>query len=155
MGASTSKDAPAIDNAGYTIAGSITGDSGEAFLANLTSAQRPLITNIVADDKSAITGIVEQRRAIATELRKALASGAIDEPEVRDLAREYGSLDGEISYRCAMAFSAVGRSLSADQKASLVAIRDLANYPTENGTIYLYSDKIDRPAIPDTDFLFR
>jgi hypothetical protein len=148
------KDAPAIGNAGYTIDESITGDKGEAFIAALDSVQKPIITSLVDVQRSDINGIVEVRRAIATELRKALTSGVIDEEKVISLGREYGRLDGEISYYYAMAFANIGKTLTSAQKNTLMEIRDLDAYPSEVGKIYLYSEKIDQPEIQNTDFFF-
>ncbi|MEI7603794.1 MAG: hypothetical protein WCJ19_02135 [bacterium] len=148
------KDAPAIGNAGYTIDESITGDKGQSFLDVLSATQKPIITNVVTTQKNAITGIVEKRRAIATELRKALSGGTIDTVKVIALGREYGALDGEISYYYITAFSQVGKALTSDQKTKLMQIRDLDKYVMEDNKIYLYSEKIDMPSIINTDFLF-
>ncbi len=148
------KDAPAIGKAGYTIDETITGDKGEAFIAALDSAQKPLITSLIDTCRSAISGIVETRREIATELRTALVGGTINESRVLSLERRYGVLDGEISYNYAMAFAEVGKSLTEEQRITLMNLRGLNDYTCENGTIYLYSEKIVQPEIPDTDFLF-
>jgi hypothetical protein len=148
------KDAPAIGKAGYTIDETITGDKGEAFIAALDSTQKPVITSLVDACRNAISGIVETRRAIATELRTALIGGTINESRVLSLERSYGALDGEISYNYAMAFAEVGKSLTEEQRMTLMNIRGLDDYICENGTIYLYSEKIAQPEIPNTDFLF-
>jgi hypothetical protein len=148
------KDAPAIGNAGYTIDESITGDKGQEFINALSGTQKPIITNIVSTQKTAITTIVEKRRAIATELRKAL-TGSFSESAVLALAREYGSLDGEISYYYATAFAKVGKTLTTEQKANLLKIRDLDNYTCPNISAYLYSEKIAMPSVVNTDFLFK
>ena len=149
------KDAPAIGNAGYTIDESITGDKGEAFINALTSTQKPIITAIVNTQRTAINSIVEKRRAISTELRKALSiGGTIDESKIMTLAREYGQLDGEISYYYASAFAQVGKTLTTEQKAKLVAIKDLSAYTCPISSAYLYSEKITIPSVVNTDFLF-
>jgi hypothetical protein len=148
------KDAPAMGNQGYTIDESITGDKGAAFLAALDDNQRSIITSIVNTQRTAINGIVETRKAIATELRKALTSGAINEEKVLSLGEEYGKLDGEISYYYASAFAEVGKTLTTTQKSKLMEIRNLDSYPTQEGKIYLYSEIIDQPSIRNTDFLF-
>lgn len=149
------KDAPAMGNAGYTIDESITGDKGEAFINALNATQKPLITNIVNTQRIAINGVVEKRRAISTELRKVLVGGTINENSVMTLAREYGQLDGEISYYYATAFAQVGNTLTADQKATLMKIRDLDKYQCDSNKAYLYSEKIDMPTVTNTDFLFK
>ncbi len=148
------KDAPAIGKAGYTIDETITGDKGEAFIAALDNSQKPLITNLVDSCRGYITEIVETRREIATELRKALTGGTINESRIISLERTYGALDGGISYNYAMAFTEVGKSLTEEQQTTLMNIRGLNNYTCGNGTIYLYSEKIAQPEIPNTDFLF-
>lgn len=149
------KDAPAIGNAGYTIDESITGDKGEAFISALSSTQKPIIINVVDTQRTAINSIVEKRRAIATELRKVLSGGTINTDAVLSLAREYGSLDGEISYYYASAFSQVNNTLTEDQKNKLMAIRDLDEYTCSDASAYLYSEKINMPSVAATDFLFK
>ena len=148
------KDAPAIGNAGYTISESKTGDAGEAFVAMLDNVQQPLITNLVDQQRTDINGIVEKRKAISTELRKFRSSQTVDESLVRSLAREYGSLDGEISYYYVTAFSKVKTTLSATQKAKMLELTSIGNYTCPDTNIYLYSEKITKPTIQNTDFLF-
>ena len=149
------KDAPAIGNAGYTIDESITGDQGQAFINALSATQKPIITSLVNTQKTALAGIVEKRRAISTELRNALSSGTINESKVTALAREYGSLDGEISYYYATAFAQVGETLTTEQKANLLKLRNLDGYTCPNTSAYLYSEKITMPSVANTDFLFK
>ncbi|MEI6222788.1 MAG: hypothetical protein WCP97_08555 [bacterium] len=148
------KDAPAMGNAGYTIDESITGDKGQEFISALSSTQKPIITSIVTTQKAAITGVVEKRRAIATEFRKLLTGTTIDETKITALAREYGQYDGEISYYYATAFAQVGKTLTTEQKAKLLAIRDLEQYSCPSSSAYLYSEKIAMPTVGSTDFLF-
>ncbi len=148
------KDAPAIGNAGYTIDESITGDQGQAFLNALSSAQKPIITTLVDTQRTAINSIVEKRRAISTELRNALSTGTIDTEKVIALSRQYGELDGEISYYYASAFSKVGKTLTTDQKANLVKLKNLDGYSCPSTSAYLYSAKITMPTVESTDFLF-
>lgn len=149
------KDAPAIGTAGYTIDESITGDKGEAFIASLDSTQKPIITSIVDTQRTAITGIVDARRTIATELRNARSGLTIDEAKVHTLARQYGALDGEISYYYATAFAEIGKTISSAQKQTLLKIRDLDQYTCDSNKIYLYSEKTDLPTIENTDYLFK
>lgn len=148
------KDAPAIGNAGYTIDESITGDQGQAFLNALDTTQKNTVTSVIDTQRDALNGIVEKRREISAEFRKALSGGTIDESKVISLAKEYGALDGEISYYYAMAFSNVGKTLTASQESSLTALRGLSSYPCPDDKAYLYSEKIEMPSVEDTDFLF-
>jgi len=148
------KDAPAMVQAGYTIDESITGNKGQELINTLDSTQKPIITNLVDTQRSALEEIVKKREEISKELRKSLASKTIDENKVIILARKYGALDGEISYYYATAFAQVGKTLTTEQKAKLIEIRDLGDYPCQEGKAYLYSEKIDMPIIDNTDFLF-
>jgi len=146
------KDVPAMGNPNYSISTSLTGDSGEAFLAALTEPQRKLVTGLV-DQQADLVEIVKTRRAIATELRRFMKEDSVDKDKVLALSRRYGELDGEISYFYAKAFADVARTLSADQKKTLLKLRNLdARYVCKGA--YLYSRAIDMPEIPNTDFLF-
>ena len=146
------KDAPAMGNAGYSISTTLTGDSGETFLSYLTDAQREKITSLVDLQRADLNEIVTTRKAIATELRRPLTGGTIDENLVRTLSARYGALDGEISYYYATHFADVGKTLTSDQKAKMVALRNLAGY-TCNGA-YLYSQPISVPQNIPSNFLF-
>ena len=148
------KDAPAIGNAGYTIDESITGDQGQAFISALDGTQKTTITSVITTQKTALTGIVEKRRAISAELRKTLSGGVMNEALVMSLSREYGALDGEISYYYATAFSKVGNTLTSTQKATLEKLKGLEKYPCDSSKAYLYSEKINMPTVQNTDFLF-
>ena len=141
-----------MGNAGYTISSTLTGDSGETFLSYLTDAQREKITSLVDLQRADLNEIVATRQAIATELRRPLTGGTIDENLVRTLSARYGALDGEISYYYATHFADVGKTLTADQKAKMVALRNLAGY-TCNGA-YLYSQPISMPQNIPSNFLF-
>ena len=147
------KDIPAMGNPNYSISTSITGDSGEAFLNTLTEPQRKLVTDLVDRQRADLAEIVKTRRAIATELRRFMKEPTVDKEKVMRLSRRYGELDGEISYFCATAFAEVARTLSADQKKTLLKVRNLdAKYKCRGA--FLYSRPIDMPEIPNTDFLF-
>jgi len=146
------KDRPAMGNAGYSISTTLTGDSGEDFLNLLTADQRAKITGLVDLQRSDLNEIVAKRTAIATELRKALAGSTIDEANVRALSARYGELDGEISWYYATHFAEVGKTLTSDQKAKAVSLRNLADYTCQGG--YLYSQAIAYPANVPSDFLF-
>jgi phosphatidylethanolamine-binding protein (PEBP) family uncharacterized protein/Spy/CpxP family protein refolding chaperone len=147
------KDIPAMGNNNYSISTSLTGDSGEAFLAALTEPQRKLITNLVDQQRQDLNDIVATRRAISMELRRFMKEDAIDRDKVMSLSRKYGELDGEISYYYATAFAHVGKTLTAEQKKTLLKRRNLdAKYACQGA--YLYSQAIDMPEVPNTDFLF-
>lgn len=147
------KDIPAMGDDNYTISTSLTGDSGEAFLKLLTDGQRKVVTGLVDQQRADLNEIVKIRRAIAILLRGFQASEKVDEEKVIALSRRYGELDGEISYFYAKAFAEVVGSLSADQKETLMKLRNLDPQYTPKGA-FLYSEPIDMPKIPDTDFLF-
>ena len=147
------KDIPAMGNNNYSISTSLTGDSGEAFLAALTESQRQLVTSLVDQQRQDLTEIVQTRRAISTELRKFMKVDTVDKDTVLSLSRRYGELDGEISYYYCTAFANVAKTLTADQKRTLLKLRNLDAKFTCKGA-YLYSQAIDMPAIADTDFFF-
>jgi hypothetical protein len=147
------KDIPAMGNANYSISTSLTGDSGEAFLAALTESQRKLVTGLVDQQRADLAEVVKTRRAIATELRLFMKEPSVEKGKALALSRRYGELDGEISYSYATAFADVARTLSADQKAKLLKLRNLDARYTCKGA-YLYSQAIAMPEVPNTDFLF-
>ena len=147
------KDIPAMGNANYSISTSLTGDSGEAFLAALTELQRKLVMSLVDQQRSDLSEIVKTRRAIAVELRRFMKEASADKSRVLALSRRYGELDGEISYFYATAFAQVARTLTAEQKRTLLRLRNLDAKLTCKGA-YLYSQPIDMPEIRNTDFLF-
>ncbi len=146
------KTAPAMGKQNYSISTSLTGDSGEAFLAALDDAQRKRITDLVDLQRKDLAEIVATRRAIATELRRFLAGQSADRDRVVSLSRRYGELDGEMSYLYAAAFAAVGKTQSAEQKAKLAKLR--TSNPSDPKGPFLYSTPIETPKIPSTDFLF-
>lgn len=147
------KDIPAMGNANFSISTSLTGDSGEAFLAALTPAQRALVTGLVDLQRPDLQEIVAVRRAISTELRRFMKESSIDQDKVMALAKRYGELDGEISYGYATRFAEVGKTLTSDQKQTLLKLRNLdAKYACKGA--YLYSQAIALPEIQNTDFLF-
>ena len=57
------------------------------------------------------------------------------------------------SYFYAAAFARVAQTLTADQKKTLLRLRNLDAKYTCKGA-YLYSRAIDMPEVPNTDFLF-
>jgi hypothetical protein len=148
------KDAPAVGNPGYSIGTNLTADYGDALLGNMTTAQAKLITDLVELQKDWLYEIVDIRRSISTELRKAMAGQTIDRALVLSLGDRYGQLDGEIVCSYAERFVRAGRGLTEGQKAALTALRkELIGNLSPTGA-YLYAEPIPMPAVPDTDFLF-
>jgi phosphatidylethanolamine-binding protein (PEBP) family uncharacterized protein/Spy/CpxP family protein refolding chaperone len=147
------KDIPAMGNANYSISTSLTGDSGEAFLAALTDSQLQLVTGLVDRQRTDLEEIVKTRRAIATELRRFMKEASVDREKVMALSKRYGELDGEISYLYATAFAQAAKTLTAEQKATLLKLRNLDAKFNCTGA-YLYSRAIPMPEVPNTDFLF-
>ena len=146
------KTAPAMGKQDYSISTSLTGDSGEAFLATLTDAQRKLITDLVDLQRKDLAEIVKIRRAIATELRRFLNGESADKDKVLSLSKRYGELDGEMSYLYATAFAQVAKTLTAQQKDKLTKMR--TSNPSDPKGPFLYSTPIKMPKIENTDFLF-
>jgi len=147
------KDIPAMGNANYSISTSLTGDSGEAFLAALTDSQRQLVTSLVDQQRADLDEIVKTRRVIATELRRFMKEASVDKEKVMALSKRYGELDGEISHYYATAFAQVAKTLTAEQKATLFKLRNLDPKFSCTGA-YLFSRAIPMPEVPNTDFLF-
>ena len=146
------KTAPAMGKQDYAISTTLTGDSGEAFLAVLTDAQRRRITGLVDLQRRDLEEIVRTRRAIATELRRFLRGEAADKGRVLALSKRYGELDGGISYLYATAFAEVGRALTARQKDQLARLR--TDDPSDPKGPFLDSSPVPLPRLGSTDPFF-
>ncbi len=72
-----------------------------------------------------LSEMIEVRTAISTELRKFLAGRQADKQKVLALGRRYGELDGEVSWMYASAFARVNRTLTAEQRATMMKLRNL------------------------------
>lgn len=131
------KDMPAMGKKDYDISTSVTGDSGKEFLDTLTEDQRKCVTGLTTLQRKALAEVAVVRRAISVELRKFLTGGVADKAKVVALGRRYGELDGEMSYLYTEAFAKVNRTLSAEQRAKLVKLRNLDGYVS--APAYLYS----------------
>jgi hypothetical protein len=150
------KDIKAMSDPTYAIPTNLTGDMGETMLQKLTSDQAQLITSLVNIEKSPLQGIVDTRRAVATELGKFKDGSTADQATVLSLMDQYRAYDGEIIYNMAVNFAKVGQSLTADEKAQLTALRtELLGDQSHPTGAYLYSQAIAMPEIPNTDFLFK
>lgn len=158
------KDIKAMNNPSYTIDANMTANMGNTFLATLDNTQQAQITGLVTTQKPDLLAIVAKRAEISQMLRQFLHQGAVDEATVVNLARQYGELDGAISYEYATSFSVVGNSLTKSQYTTLTALRKTAtaeaggapDYDNQCGNGYLYSAPMpsDAPPLMDTDFLF-
>jgi phosphatidylethanolamine-binding protein (PEBP) family uncharacterized protein len=158
------KDIKAMNNPSYTIDSNMTADMGNAFLAALDTTQKAKVTDLVTTQKADLLSIVSKRNEISTLLRKLLSSGGtLDKATIISLARQYGELDGDISYLYATAFGSVGTSLSSSQKSTLTALRKTAtaetggtpDYDSTCGNGYLYSSKLNAAqTVMNTDFMF-
>jgi Spy/CpxP family protein refolding chaperone len=146
------KTAPAMGKKDYSISTTLTGDSGEAFVATLTEPQRKHITDLPGLQRRDLAEIVKIRREIATELRRFQRGESADQDKVLSMSRRYGELDGEMSYLYATAFAKVGQSLTAEQKATLAKKR--TSNPSDPKGPFLYSTPIRTPKIENTEFLF-
>ena len=146
------KTAPAMGKKDHSISTSLTGDSGEAFLAMLTDAQRKRIMDLVDLQHQDLAEIINTRRAIAAELRRFQKGEPADRAKVLALSRRYGELDGEMSYLYATAFAEVGKTLTMQQKEKMARLR--TSNPSDPRGPFLYSSPIAMPRIENTDFLF-
>lgn len=152
FGAFYMKDMPAMGNPDYTISTEITGDSGKDFLNILNEEQRALITGLVDIQRDELLEIVETRRIISKQLREFMEGKEVDEDAILELSRQYGELDGAIVHSYATNFAKVYDSLTDEQKAQLMKLRNLEGYEVEGA--FLYSEPIEMPDIMNTDFLF-
>jgi Spy/CpxP family protein refolding chaperone len=152
FGAFYMKDKPAMGNPNYSISTTITGNSGEQFLAALTDEQRRQVEGLVESQRQDLNDIVSTRRSIATLLRSFMTNESVDQQQVLGLARRYGELDGEISYLYATAFAAVYKTLTSEQKDELTKLR--GGVSSTSPGAYLYSQPVAMPKIQNTDFLF-
>lgn len=145
------KDYPAMNNPDYFISTTLTGDSGKAFLNILNTEQRAKIEGIINEQREALKEIAAIRTAVATELRKAMTGETVDQQKVYTLIERYGALDGQISALYATRFAEVKKTLTSEQLAALVKLRNLDVVPTG---AYMYSTPIATPEIPNADFMF-
>jgi len=103
--------------------------------------------------RQALREAINLRRAISTELRKFLKGGQADREKVLALGRRYGELDGEMSYYYATAFAKVNRTLTTEQRRSLMKLRGLEGYTS--APAYIYSTPVQEALkLPDTDQFF-
>jgi hypothetical protein len=145
------KDYPAMGNPDYFIDTSTTGDLGQAFLNVLNTSQRSQITSIIDSQRNWLTEVAAVRTTVSKELRKALTGGTINKTLVYAQIKRYGELDGLMSALYASRFAVVNKTLTADQRAQLVKLRNLAVTP--NG-IYKFASLVAKPALQSTNYFF-
>jgi hypothetical protein len=175
------KDAPAIGHEGYGIDEQLTATAGAALIDTakgyVTQEQATVMSSLVAKQKdnlyaSATSNIVQTRTQIAALLRSLLtgtASADAVKADVLRLSAIYGELDGENNHAYATVFAQVYKTLTADQKTRLAALRksimsgtyaDGARFDfSVSTTYYLYSGVITdvnllAPYIGNTDYFF-
>jgi hypothetical protein len=174
------KDAPAIGHEGYGIDEQLTATAGSALSDSskgyVTAGQAATMSSLVDRQRSNLyagtTNIVGVRTEIATLLRSLLApatSASAVKARVLELSGIYGDLDGENNHAYATVFAQVYRTLGADQKARLAALRKSIMSGTYSdgtafdfsvsSTYYLYSSPITdanllAPYVANTDYLF-
>lgn len=175
------KDAPAIGHEGYSINEQLTATAGAALSDSskgyVTANQATLMSSVVDTQRnnlyaSSSSNIVKVRTEIATALRELMSPGASADAirsKVLTLSATYGDLDGENNHAYATVFSQVYKTLSAEQKTRLAALRKSIMSGTYadgtpfdysvSTTPYLYSEVIRdttalTPYIGNTDHLF-
>jgi Spy/CpxP family protein refolding chaperone len=148
------KDMPAMGKRDYDISTSVTGDSGKAFLNDiLTSEQRKHIDAILDLQRAALAETITVRQAISQELRKLLEGQAPDKDKVIELGRRYGELDGEMSWYYATAFAQVNRTLTTQQRAALIKLRNLDGY--QSAPYYISSRGVNtQPKLDNVNAFF-
>ena len=133
------KDFPAMGNPGYYISTALTGDSGRDFIAMLTATQADFLFTSMKKQTPLLQQIVEIRKTVALELRKAREGQSPNKEIVFSSIQKYGELDAEMSFYMAQAFSQIYKTLMPEQKEKLQSIRNQSVLPSG---IYLYSDPI-------------
>jgi hypothetical protein len=150
------KDAPAVGNPGYAIDMQATANKGAYMLDKiLDSNQSAEIKKIYAMNAPALEGIVNCRELISNELRKAISGESVNKDSILSWSAKYGEYDGIYIHDMVSQFVKVGRTLTDEQKQSLIVLRDLADYPCKDNTVFMYSSEIKEPQIGSTDFLFK
>ena len=148
------KDMPAMGKRDYDISTSVTGDSGKAFLDDvLNEQQRVLITSIADQQRVLLTEVIAVRKSISQELRKYLDGQTPDKTKLLSLGRCYGELDGEMSWYYATAFAKVNQTLTKEQRAALMKLRNLEDY--KSAPYYIYSSPAqDQPVLNHVEAFF-
>jgi len=149
------KDMPAMGKRDFDISTSVTGDSGQAFIEDvLTADQRKHILAIADLQRPALTETISVRREISTELRKLLAGETPDREKLLALGKKYGELDGKMSWYYTTAFAAVNKTLTDAQRAALMKLRNLDGYTS--APYYIYSQAMqDEPKLDGVDNFFK
>lgn len=140
-----------MNNPDYFISTAVTGDSGQGFLDILNPSQRALITGIIDEQRSALAEIAQIRTTVSAELRKAMTGETVDKEKVYSLIERYGALDGQMSGLYAARFAEVNRTLTVEQKAALIKLRNLDVVPQG---AYCFSTPVAMPEIPGNDYFF-
>jgi len=175
------KDAPAMGHEGYGISEELTATAGAALCDSaqgyVSDEQAAAISSLVDVQRehlyaSDVANIVDTRTQIATLLRNLLTSTASSdatEAQVLELSGIYGELDGENNYYYATVFADVYATLTDDQLAQLMELRqDIMSGTYAGGTpfdysgcstYFLYSGAITNtssldPYLANTDYLF-
>jgi hypothetical protein len=150
------KDTPVM-SAGGSIDPNLTANAGITFVLTLTPTQQALVSGLVDIQRSDLYEIVDRRAEMSAQFRRFMAGQPVSVTEVLSQAARYGELDGKIVYNIATNFAAISRTLTTPQRAALHGLRQqlLGDFPLiPEPYAYRYSDRIDMPTIPDTDFLF-
>ncbi len=148
------KDMPAMGKRDYDISTSFTGDSGKAFVDEvLTEQQRTVITEIPDKQRELLKETITVRKSISQELRKLLDGKTPDKAKILSLGRRYGELDGEMSWYYATAFAKVNQTLTKEQRAALMKLRNLDGY--KSAPYYIYSGPAqEQPVLNNVEAFF-
>ena len=149
------KDAPAVGHEGYSIDEQMTATAGAALIDTskgyVTQDQATTMYSLVATQKDNLNSIVATRTQIATLLRTLLNTSTpaeIVRSQVLVLSETYGDLDGANNYNYATTFTKVFKTLSAEQKTKLAALRkSMMSGKYADGTAFDFS-------VASTPFLY-
>lgn len=146
------KDFPAMSDQSYRISTTLTGDAGRDFIAILSPDQADILYTSMKEQSTLLNKIVEIRKVVVSELRKAISNQLPDKELIYMNIRKYGEIDAEISLSMAKAFVQIFKTLTTEQKKQLFFIRNQSVLPT--GT-YLFSDPIDSPEVLECGYLIK
>lgn len=149
------KDAPAMGNSGYAIDMETTADKGSYMLNSiLDETQEQQIRGIYTSIVAYLDSITAVRANISTELRKFWTQDEIDKKSILDWSEKYGEYDGNYIYTMADQFVEVARTLTSQQRDTLIWLRELEDFPCKSDTVFLYSKEIKEPVLDNTDLFF-
>ena len=155
FGSYWTKAAPmkAVKRDNYRISTSLTSDSGTNFLQSLDNDMQSKITDLVQEQKRHLNQMVTLRKNIANQTRE-IYNGKKDNLEmIVNLSREFGELDGKITYMYANTFRDIKNNLSSSKLKNAIKLRNISQYQC-NG-VFIYAEPSNLPNVGNIDKFFK